>query len=172
MRVGILGGGQLGRMIALAGYPLDIPTRLFESSDDACGGQVTELFVGDYLDHDALAQFAQGLDVVTYEFENVPVESAEFLSGLLPVFPPPRSLEVAQDRLVEKTFFRDLGIPTTGFQPVDSLEDLRSAVASFGLPLVLKTRRMGYDGKGQVILRGHCRARIWVVGSRWVEFDR
>ena len=79
MNVGILGGGQLGRMIALAGYPLGIPVRLFETSADACGGQVAELSVGEYLDHDALERFADGLDVVTYEFENVPVESANFL---------------------------------------------------------------------------------------------
>lgn len=180
MRVGILGGGQLGRMIALAGYPLGIPTRLFESSEGACGGQVTELFVGDYLDHQALEQFATDLDVVTYEFENVPVESAEFLAERLPVYPPPRSLEVAQDRLVEKTFFRDLGVPTTGFRPVDSLQDLRSAAAELGYPLVLKTRRMGYDGKGQVILQGGADLESGLaelggsnlIAEAFVEFDR
>ncbi len=180
MKVGILGGGQLGRMIALAGYPLDIRTRLFESSSGTCGGQVTELFTADYHDHQALEQFARGLDVITYEFENVPVETAEFLSKNMPVFPPPRSLEVAQDRLVEKTFFRDLGVPTTGFQPVDSLDDLRSAEETLGFPLVLKTRRMGYDGKGQTVVRAASELEAGLaelggsnlIAEAFVTFDR
>ncbi len=153
MRVGILGGGQLGRMIALAGYPLGISVRLFDATSNSCGGQVTELCVGSYQDHDALDRFAHGLDVVTYEFENVPVESAKHLTMGLPVYPPPVSLEVAQDRLIEKNFFRGQGIPTAGFTAVDSLNDLVMAVDHVGLPLVLKTRRMGYDGKGQTIIR-------------------
>ncbi len=179
MKVGILGGGQLGRMIALTGYPLGIPVRLFESAD-ACGGQVTELHVGDYHDHAALDRFASGLDVVTYEFENVPVESATYLSHRLPVYPPPISLEVAQDRLREKTFFREHGVPTADFAPVDSLDDLSNAVDTFGLPVVLKTRRMGYDGKGQVVIRDHesLVASLQELGGKnliaeaFVEFDR
>jgi 5-(carboxyamino)imidazole ribonucleotide synthase len=180
VKVGILGGGQLGRMIALAAYPLGISTRLFESSEDACAGQVAELFVGDYLDYEALRRFADGIDVVTYEFENVPVEAAEFISQLAPVYPPPRSLQVAQDRLMEKSFFRTIGIPTTDFAPVDSLEDLKQAAHRFGLPLVLKTRRMGYDGKGQVVL--HHRDELVaglselggvdLIAESFVEFDR
>ncbi len=153
MRVGILGGGQLGRMIALSAYPLTIPVRLFESTPNACGGQVTELHVGEYADRAALDRFTEDLDVVTYEFENVPVEAARYLERSLPVYPPPIALEIAQDRLTEKTFFREQGVPTADFREVNALEDLKSAIVDFGLPVVLKTRRMGYDGKGQVIIR-------------------
>jgi 5-(carboxyamino)imidazole ribonucleotide synthase len=166
VRVGILGGGQLGRMIALSSYPLGIAVRLFESSDNACGGQVTELHVGEYDDQSALARFADGLDVVTYEFENVPVESARFLEQRLPVFPPPQSLEVAQDRLIEKRFFRNLGIPTADFADVSTLNDLTSAATQFGFPLVLKTRRMGYDGKGQVVIYD-----VSELGAAWDELS-
>lgn len=164
MNVGILGGGQLGRMIALAGYPLGIDVRLFETSTDACGGQVTELVAGSYEDHDALDNFASGLDVVTYEFENVPVESARYLSNHVPVFPPPNSLEVAQDRLVEKTFFREHGIPTTDFIGVSSRQDLTLAADCLGFPFVLKTRRMGYDGKGQIVI-----ASSQAIDSAWSD---
>ncbi len=164
MKVGILGGGQLGRMIALSAYPLSIPIRLFESTPDACGGQVTELTVGEYLNFSALDRFAEGLDVVTYEFENVPVESARYLERSLPVYPPPIALEIAQDRLTEKTFFRSQGVPTAEFRDIGSREDLRAAVNDFGLPLVLKTRRMGYDGKGQVVIRDDSS-----VDSAWNE---
>ncbi len=180
MRVGVLGGGQLGRMIALAGYPLGIAVRLFETSSDACGGQVTELHVGDYRDHEALDRFADGLDVVTYEFENVPVESAEYLARKLPVYPPPVSLEIAQDRLTEKTFFGARGIPTAGFLAVDSIDDLARSVERYGLPLVLKTRRMGYDGKGQVIVRDESAVEFaWdrlrgvpLIAESFVGFER
>jgi 5-(carboxyamino)imidazole ribonucleotide synthase len=140
-------------MIALSAYPLGVEVRLFDTSADACGGQVTELQVGNYDDHDALKHFADGLDVITYEFENVPVEAAEMLSRHAPVFPTPRSLEVAQDRLTEKRFFRDQGVPTPEFAPVESAQDLKDAMSRFGLPVVLKTRRMGYDGKGQIVIR-------------------
>jgi 5-(carboxyamino)imidazole ribonucleotide synthase len=140
-------------MIALAAYPLGIETRLFDPAADSCGGQVTELQVGRYDDTEALKRFADGLDVITYEFENVPVEAAEFLAQHAPIYPPPRSLEVAQDRLVEKSFFSDHGVPTPEFAQVESVEDLRQFVARVGLPVVLKTRRMGYDGKGQVVVR-------------------
>ncbi len=153
MKVGILGGGQLGRMIALSAYPLNVHVRLFESTPDACGGQVTGLAVGEYTDFAALDRFAHGLDVVTYEFENVPVESARYLERSLPVYPPPIALEIAQDRLTEKRFFREQGVPTAEFRDINSLEDVRAAVTEFGLPIVLKTRRMGYDGKGQVVIR-------------------
>ncbi len=153
MRIGILGGGQLGRMLALAGYPLGLSFRFLDPSPEACAGQVGELQVGDYRDEVALRRFAEGLEVVTYEFENVPVEAAKFLAQRVPVFPPPVALEVAQDRLLEKRFFASLGIPTPTFHPVDSLEDLEAGVRRLGLPALLKTRRGGYDGKGQILLR-------------------
>jgi 5-(carboxyamino)imidazole ribonucleotide synthase len=153
MIVGVLGGGQLGRMLALAGYPLGLRFRFLDLSARAPAGQLAELNAGDYEDPDALHRFAEGLDVVTYEFENVPVASARLLAERLPVYPPPAALEAAQDRLVEKTFFQSLDIPTPPFLAVDSEESFRAALRLIGLPAVLKTRRLGYDGKGQLVLR-------------------
>ena len=152
-RIGILGGGQLGRMLALAGYPLGLHFRFLEPSRGApvCG--LADVVAGAYDDPDALARFAEGLDVVTYEFENVPVRSARALAERLPVRPPPAALQVAQDRVLEKQAFEQLGIPTAAYLPVDDKDDLEVAVARLGLPAVLKTRRWGYDGKGQVVLR-------------------
>jgi 5-(carboxyamino)imidazole ribonucleotide synthase len=152
VRVGVLGGGQLGRMLALAGYPLGISCRCFDT-DAAPAGQVTELVIGEFHDAEALSRFAAGMDVVTYEFENVPLAAAEFLARRGPVFPPPEALRVSQDRLAEKMLFRELGIPTPAFAPVSTLDELQAAVHAVGLPAVLKTRRFGYDGKGQRTLR-------------------
>ncbi|WP_105317347.1 5-(carboxyamino)imidazole ribonucleotide synthase [Thermus tenuipuniceus] len=152
MRLGILGGGQLGRMLALAGYPLGLSFRFLDPSPEACAGQVGELVAGDFLDEEALRRFAEGLELVTYEFENVPVEAARFLEARLPVFPPPKALEVAQDRLAEKTFMHSLGIPTPPFRRVDGLRELREGLEALGFPALLKTRRGGYDGKGQALL--------------------
>ncbi|CAN5704011.1 5-(carboxyamino)imidazole ribonucleotide synthase [soil metagenome] len=153
MKIGVLGGGQLGRMLALTGYPLGLTFRFFDPSPDACAGEVGELINGNYNDKDALARFANGLDVVTYEFENVPVEAARFIEQHAPVHPNPAALEVAQDRLVEKRYFRTLNIPTGEFETVDNRGELISAIEHIGLPSVLKTRREGYDGKGQRVLR-------------------
>src|SRR5215470_16134415 len=152
MKIGILGGGQLGRMLALAGYPMGLRFRILDLSIEAPAGHLTELMVADFNDTDALKRFAQGIDLVTYEFENVPVESTRFLGRRVPVYPPPEALEAAQDRLVEKTFFQDLGIPTPDFGRVDDWDDLKDALGRIGLPSVLKTRRFGYDGKGQFML--------------------
>ncbi len=153
MRVGILGGGQLGRMMAMSGYPFGLRFRCLEPTREAPMGHLAQLVLGDYDDFDALDRFAEGLDVVTYEFENVPVLSARHLARHTPVYPPPEALEVAQDRLAEKTLFRELGIETTRFAPVDTLAELYDALPEIGLPAVLKTRRLGYDGKGQVAIR-------------------
>jgi len=153
VNVGILGGGQLGRMLALAGYPLGLRFRFLDPAPDAPAGHLSEHIVGSYEDPDVLARFASGMDVVTYEFENVPVEAAQLLAERVPVFPPPQALDVSQDRLTEKTFFNSLGIPTPPFAAVDSEDGLRQAVGTIGLPAVLKTRRMGYDGKGQHVLQ-------------------
>ena len=153
MRIGILGGGQLGRMLALAGYPLGLRFRTLDLSPEAPAGQVSELMAADFNDTDALKRFARGLDIVTYEFENVPVDPARFLSRRVAVFPPPEALEAAQDRLTEKRFFERLGIPTPAFVAVDTWDDLKTALNDIGLPAVLKTRRFGYDGKGQVVIR-------------------
>jgi 5-(carboxyamino)imidazole ribonucleotide synthase len=152
--VGILGGGQLARMLALAGAPLGLRFRVLDQTADACAGQFAPLIVGDYTDRAALEAFASQVEVATFDFENVPAESAAWLAERVPVFPNPRALAVAQDRLAEKTLFRELGIPVPAFAPVDTREQLEQAVARIGTPCILKTRRLGYDGKGQFRLRG------------------
>jgi 5-(carboxyamino)imidazole ribonucleotide synthase len=153
MTIGILGGGQLGRMLALAGYPLGQRFRTLEPATPAPAGPLSDLLVGGYDDPALLDRFAAGLRVITYEFENVPVAAAEYLARYCPVYPPPLALAKAQDRLVEKCFFQELDIPTPPFLSVDTRADLTAAVEQLGLPAVLKTRRLGYDGKGQVVLR-------------------
>ena len=147
--VGILGGGQLARMMALAGAPLGLRFLVMDTAPDACAGQFAPLLVGDYRDESALAEFASKVDVATFDFENVPAESAEWLAQRVPVFPNPRALAVAQDRLVEKSLFRELGIPVGAFADVGGLDALRSEVDRLGGACILKTRRLGYDGKGQ-----------------------
>ena len=152
MTIGVLGGGQLGRMLALAGHTLGQPFVFLDPSEDATARHVGNLSVGAYDDQEHLSELARNSDVVTYEFENVPVASARFLNELVHVYPPPRALEVSQDRVVEKEFFAHLGIPTPAFSAVSTRAELEAAVAHLGLPAVLKTRRFGYDGKGQCIL--------------------
>lgn len=147
--VGILGGGQLARMLALSGAPLGLRFRVLDTVADACAGQFAPLIVGDYRDEATLAEFARQVDVATFDFENVPAESAQWLSERIPVFPNPRALAVAQDRLAEKTLFRELGIPVPAFADVPDRAALDAAVAAIGTPCILKTRRLGYDGKGQ-----------------------
>ena len=181
MTVGILGGGQLGRMLALAGYPLGLRFRVLDTYDDAPAGELAELVVGEgYDDRQALARFASGLELVTYEFENVPVDAARFLAAHVPVFPPPEALEASQDRLTEKTFFRKLDIPTPAFSAVESRESLDDALQTLGTLAVLKTRRLGYDGKGQRIVRQAADAQgAWntlqgtpLILEAFVPFDR
>ena len=127
--VGILGGGQLAHMMALSGAPLGLRFLVMDTVADACAGQFAPLLVGDYRDESALAEFAGKVDVATFDFENVPAESAEWLSARVPVFPNPRALAVAQDRLAEKTLFRELDIPVPEFAAVASRQDLDRAVA-------------------------------------------
>ena len=154
MRVGILGGGQLGRMMALAGYPLGISCTVLDPSANPCAAQVCGHIRGEFEnDFAAMYALAQVSDVITFEFENVPMESARWLAERVPVFPPPRALEVSQDRITEKNFFRELGIPTPPFAAIDSRDDFDGAIRHIGLPCVLKTRRFGYDGKGQAVIR-------------------
>jgi 5-(carboxyamino)imidazole ribonucleotide synthase len=140
-------------MLALAGYPLGLDFRHLSPDADAPAAPLSEHVRGDYQDPQALVAFARGLDVATYEFENVPAASVRLLQQRVPVHPPPRALEAAQDRLVEKRFFTELGIATAPFAAVDSPVELHDAIAHIGLPAVLKTRRWGYDGKGQALLR-------------------
>ena len=152
MRVGIVGGGQLGRMLALAGYPLDVRCTTLDPAADSPASQVAPNIVGSYDDRDALAWLADAGDVVTYEFENVPIEAARFLRERVPIFPPPEALEVAQDRMTEKAMFGELGVPTPACDPVTTLDGLRGSLERIGLPAVLKSRRFGYDGKGQAVI--------------------
>jgi 5-(carboxyamino)imidazole ribonucleotide synthase len=151
--IGILGGGQLGYMLALAGYPLGLHFRFLDPSPEAPVGRIAQRVTAEYTDEEALEKFVSGLELVTYEFENVPVRAARCIAKHVPVYPPPAALEAAQDRLNEKNLFRKLGIPTTSFVEVNKPAELDAAVKQVGLPALLKTRRMGYDGKGQWVLR-------------------
>lgn len=151
--VGVLGAGQLGRMLALAGYPLGLRFAFYDENAESPAAHLGALTVANWDDHAALDAFANTVDLVTYEFENVPVAAAEQLALHVPVFPPPGALHVAQDRLKEKNLFRDLDIETATFATVDTWDDLDRAVAEIGFPSVLKTRMQGYDGKGQRVLR-------------------
>ena len=151
--VGILGGGQLARMMVLAGAPLGLRFVVFDPAADACAGQVAPLQVGAFDDTAALAEFAAKVDVVTFDFENVPAASARWLAERKPVYPNPAALAVAQDRLSEKTLFQELGIALPPFANIRSRDELAAKVAEFGMPCILKTRRLGYDGKGQFRIR-------------------
>jgi 5-(carboxyamino)imidazole ribonucleotide synthase len=151
--VGVLGGGQLGLMLGLAGIPLGLRFRFLDPNPDSPAARVGELILGEYHDPRALERFASGLSVATFEFENVPAFSASFLTHRAPTFPGPRALEVCQDRLLEKQLFTELGIVTTRFVPVENESELRAAIDRIGLPCVVKSRRMGYDGKGQAVVR-------------------
>ena len=153
MRIGIVGAGQLGRMMALAGIPLGLEFSMYDRSADVPGAAVADIVTGRFDDLKKLRRFARGVDVVTFDWENVPVESARAVARLRPVWPPPRALEVAQDRLSEKRVFRRLGIPVAPFMAVDSPRELARAVSALGAPGILKTRRLGYDGKGQQRIR-------------------
>ncbi|MCA0423412.1 MAG: 5-(carboxyamino)imidazole ribonucleotide synthase [Proteobacteria bacterium] len=152
--IGILGGGQLGRMTALAAAELGLRTLIYQPERDGPGFDVaTETMSGAYEDEARLAEFAARCDVITYEFENVPAATVAFLDALKPVRPGARMLSVSQDRLAEKDFITGLGIACAPYRAIDSLSDLEAAVAAMGRPSVLKTRRFGYDGKGQVLIR-------------------
>ncbi len=153
MKIGVIGAGQLGRMLALAGYPLALQFRFLDASADSPGGQVAPIVTGAFDDPRSLERLAADVDLVTYEFENVPVAALQKVAQTHPVWPPVEALRVSQDRLLEKQLFAKLKIPTPSFRAVDSLADLAAAVQAVGLPCVLKTRRLGYDGKGQRYLR-------------------
>jgi 5-(carboxyamino)imidazole ribonucleotide synthase len=153
MKIGILGAGQLARMIALAGYPLGLDFIFLDPSLDACANTLGEHLHGDYNDPVLLAELAERADVVTYEFENVPAQVANYLADHTKVYPPAKALEIAQDRWVEKNFFRELGIPTPQFALVDSFDNLASSMSTLAYPAILKTRTQGYDGKGQSLLK-------------------
>lgn len=162
MRIGIIGAGQLGRMLALAGYPLGLRFVFLDQSSDAPGAQVGRIISGAFDDPQRLAELAHDVDIVTFDVENVPVGAVQSIAASKPFLPPVNALGASQDRLDEKTLFRQLKIPTPAFAAVDSLADLQAAVRDIGLPGVLKTRRLGYDGKGQFYLR-----QASDIGTAW-----
>ena len=182
--VGILGGGQLARMMALSGAPLGLRFLLLDNVTDACAGQFAPMLVGDYRDEAILAEFAAKVDVATFDFENVPAESARWLNARIPVFPNPEALAVSQDRLAEKTLFRELDIDVPDFRDITGFDALRAAIAELGTPCILKTRRLGYDGKGQFRIRsdadidaawqalGAQAATVGLILEAFVPFER
>lgn len=180
--IGILGGGQLGRMLALAAARLGYRCHVFTPELNAPAAQVTDrCTVADYTDEAALGRFAATVDVVTYEFENIPRIAAEVVGRTTPVHPGPRVLAICQDRIAEKQFLNGIGAPTAPFRPVASESDLVVALAEIGRPAVLKLARLGYDGKGQALVSDQTAAAAWesIAASRpqqsmilesWIDF--
>ena len=179
--IGILGGGQLARMLALAAARLGLRCHVYSPEKDSCAFDVVHAGTcAPYEDEGALARFAAAVDVITYEFENVPAKTAAFLAQRKPVLPDPKVLETTQDRLVEKTFISELKIATAPFAPVHSATQLAEGVEAVGLPAVLKTRQLGYDGKGQVkIAKGADAVAAWrlvhnapCILEGFIDFER
>lgn len=180
MKIGILGAGQLGRMLALAGYPLGHSFTFFDQSASEATAGIGTTHVGSFSDTAALTRFANECDVVTYEFENVPCETARMLASKVPVYPPPQALEVSQDRIIEKTFLQNLAIATPRFEAASSEAELLEACKKVGFPCIAKTRRFGYDGKGQArIAEVHAVPEAWkllggapLIVEGFVQFSR
>ncbi len=166
--IGILGGGQLGRMLSIAAARLGLKCHIYEPAPNPPAGDVAAaVTTASYDDAEALARFAGSVDVVTFEFENVPARTAEVLAAHAPVRPNPRALEVSQDRVAEKGFLGGLGIAVAPWRPVGDLREMKAALAEIGTPSILKTRRLGYDGKGQIRIADACRA-----DAAWDEIGR
>lgn len=180
MKIGILGGGQLARMLALAGHNLGLDFIIADPSKLSCAVHLGEHLHGAYDDYDLLATLAAKADVITYEFENIPSRACQFLAKNSAVYPPVAALRIAQDRLLEKNFFHKLSIPCADFYPVTNAQDITTAADTVGLPAILKSRTMGYDGKGQVPIRSPAElAAAWqsmqgasAILEAWVPFDR
>ncbi|MEG9861921.1 MAG: 5-(carboxyamino)imidazole ribonucleotide synthase [Parvularculales bacterium] len=179
--VGIVGGGQLGRMLALAAAQLGLHCHIYTSEENSPASAVaSQTICAPYDDEQALGQFAAKVDVITYEFENIPLETIDFLSQRKPVRPSAHALDVAQDRLTEKTFIREIGIPVADFSTVNDLHSLQEAVAGLGTPCVLKTRHFGYDGKGQVLIQDSAQCKeaytalegAPAIAEAFVSFER
>ena len=180
MKVGVLGAGQLGQMLGQAGRKLGFEFRFLSPDDHAPAGRYAEMIVADYSNEAALAHFAEGLDVATYEFESIPAEAVRFVSERVPVYPPLAAIATAQDRASEKQCFENLKIPTAPFAVVGGMNDVRQALDKIGTPAVLKTRVLGYDGKGQAVIRTKSEiANAWVavkgapsIVESWMNFSR
>lgn len=180
MHIGIIGAGQLGRMLAISGIPLGMTFTMYDRSADVPGAAVADVVTGAFDDLRRLRQFARRADLVTFDWENVPVDSARAVAAIAPVRPSPRALAVGQDRVAEKRLFTRLGIPVAPWRPVDDRRDLARAIGALGVPGILKTRRLGYDGKGQARVRRAADAdAAWqrlqgqrLVYERFVDFTR
>ena len=153
MRIGIIGAGQLGQMLGFAARDLKVQCRFVDPSEDPPAAASGYVVPAAFDDPEALAVLAEECDVVTYEFENVPVEALQLIDGKVPVYPPAAALRHAQDRLHEKRLFDELEIPLPGYHPIGSRQAMQDAMDKLGLPMVVKTRRLGYDGKGQFVVR-------------------
>lgn len=177
--LGIIGGGQLGQMLGYAAASLDIECVFLDPTPESPARTAGEVLQFAFDDPEGLRQLASRADVLSYEFENVPVDALQVVPDTVPVYPPPAALRAAQDRLVEKTLFQTLGIPTSDFRNVESPTQLQIAADEIGLPLVLKTRRFGYDGKGQAVIRDARQlASAWeelgsvpLIAERLIDFD-
>lgn len=179
MHIGIIGAGQLGQMLGYAARELGHSCFFLDPSDHPPAAKVGPVIQAPFDDRVALAVLADKCDVLTYEFENVPVEALADIADLKPVYPPLEALRHAQDRLAEKRLFESLNIPLPNYVAIDTPENLQQAIGSIGLPLVLKTRRLGYDGKGQFVLRSAEQFdAAWqalggreLIAEQWISFD-
>lgn len=179
MTIGIVGGGQLGRMMALAGYPLGLDFLFLDRTDDTPAAQVAPTLVGEFTDRKLLRELAQRSEVITFDWENVSIDSLRALGRSVSIAPPLAALAMSQDRIAEKSLFGKLGIPTTRHAAVDSAASLDRALIQVGLPGVLKTRRLGYDGKGQAVIRSREQAHaalatlagVPLIYEEFVPFD-
>ena len=179
MKIGIIGAGQLGQMLGYAARDLGVECRFIDPSDAPPAADCGEVIQRPFDDGDALAELAATCDVVTFEFENVPVEALRKIEDKVSVYPPANALRHAQDRLDEKRLFDQLDIPLAGYRTIDTHQDIVNAVEDLGLPLVIKTRRLGYDGKGQFVVRQDTDIDdAWkalggasLIAEQWVNFD-
>ena len=179
MRIGIIGAGQLGQMLGFAARDLDIEVRFLDPSDDPPAAQCGKVIQAAFDDPVALVALADTCDVITYEFENVPVAALQHIEGVVPVYPPATALRHSQDRLDEKELFKELDIPLPGYHAIDTRADMDAAADKLGLPLVIKTRRFGYDGKGQFVVKQIADLDVaWddlggqaLLAEQWVPFD-
>jgi 5-(carboxyamino)imidazole ribonucleotide synthase len=179
MRIGIIGAGQLGQMLGFAARDLGVTCRYLDPGAAPPAAVCGDVIRRPFDDDEALADLAATCDVITYEFENVPVDALHKIEGEVPIYPPPEALRHSQDRLDEKRLFDRLSIPLPGYRAIDSRENLEEAVDALGLPLVIKTRRLGYDGKGQFVLRDAAQIdAAWralggtpLIAEQWVPFD-
>ena len=179
MRIGIIGAGQLGQMLGFAARDLGVECVFLDPSDQPPASVCGDVIQRPFDDSAALAELAATCDVVTYEFENVPVEALHRIEDKVAIYPPAGALQHSQARLAEKQLFDQLGIPLPGYHVIDTRDDLNAAVSKLGLPLVIKTRRLGYDGKGQFVIRDHADTdAAWqtlggndLIAEQWVPFD-